>query len=98
MFLAVKLLLYLLFGYHGNSYSYDLYEKWAQVRKHNFKFLAFKTEWKYYFWIEKYQLKCVFDHFSPNYTNKGGICIPNLTTGDLTMKDIDLFQRSNVTA
>ena len=69
MFLSVKFLLYLLFGYHGNSYSYDLYEKWAEMRKHNFKFLAFKTEQKYYFWIRKYQLKCVFDRFSPNFHN-----------------------------
>ena len=30
--------------------------------------------------------------------SKGGICIPNSTTGDLTVNDIDLFQRSNVTA
>ena len=30
--------------------------------------------------------------------NKGGICIPNSTTGDLTVNDVDLFQRSNVTA
>ena len=29
---------------------------------------------------------------------KGGICIPNSTTGDLTVNDVDLFQRSNVTA
>ena len=33
-FLTVKLLLYLLFGYHGNSYSCDLYRKWAQLVKH----------------------------------------------------------------
>ena len=69
MFLAVKLLLYPLFGYHGNSNSYDLYQKWAQVGKYNFKFLAFQTELKYYFWIGKYELKSVFDHFSPNYYN-----------------------------
>ena len=48
----MTLVLYLIFGYHEYSYLYGLYKKkWAQVRKHNFKFLAFKTEWKYYFWI-----------------------------------------------
>ena len=39
------------------------------MRTHNFKFLAFTTEWKYYFWIGKYQLKCVFANFSLNYHN-----------------------------
>ena len=42
-------------------------QKWAQVGKYNF--LAFKTEWKYYFLIGKYELKSVFEHFSPNYYN-----------------------------
>ena len=27
-----------IFGYHGNPYSYDLYEKWAKVGIHDFKF------------------------------------------------------------
>ena len=67
MFLAVKLLLHPLSGYHGTSNSYDLNKNWAQVGKYNFRFLAFKTEWKYYFWIGKYESKRVFDHFSPNY-------------------------------
>ena len=38
-FLAVKLLVYLLFGCHGNSYSYNLNPKWAHIGKHNFKIL-----------------------------------------------------------
>ena len=33
-----------------------------------------------------------------SYRNKGGICILNSMTGDLTVNDVDLFQRSNVTA
>ena len=37
-------------------------------------------------------------HNSCHYRNKGGICIPNSTTGDLTVNDVDLFQHSNVTA
>ena len=28
-----------------------------------FRILAFKSEWKYLFWIRKYVKKCVFDHF-----------------------------------
>ena len=55
MFLDVKLLLYPLFGYHGNSYSYNLYRKWTHVEKHNFRILAFKTELRYYYWIRKYE-------------------------------------------
>ena len=42
-------------------------KKWAQVGKYNLNLLTFKTKWKYYFWIGKYELKCVFDDFSPNY-------------------------------
>ena len=30
--------------------------------------------------------------------NKGGMCIPNSTTDDLMINDVDLFQRSKVTA
>ena len=63
MFLAVKLLLYPLFGYHGNSYAHNLYRKWTQEEKHNFRILAFKREIKYYYWMRKYDEKCVFDHF-----------------------------------
>ena len=33
-FLAAELLLFTLFGYHGNSYSCDLYQKWAQLGNH----------------------------------------------------------------
>ena len=32
------------------------------------------------------------------WINKGGMCIPNSTTDDLTVNDVDLFQRSKVTA
>ena len=38
---------YILYGNHGNSYSYDFYQKWAQVGKDKFRILAFKTESKY---------------------------------------------------
>ena len=61
MFLTVKLLPYDIFGNHGNSYLYNLFEKWAQVGKHNFRIIAFQTEWKYYFWMKKYGKKNVFD-------------------------------------
>ena len=71
MVLGVKLLLCPVFAYHGNSNLCDLYKKkWAQIGKYNFRFLAFKADWKYYFWTGKYQLKKVFDHFSPNYHNQ----------------------------
>ena len=67
--LTVQLLQNLLFGYHGNQYSYNVYRKWAKVEKHIFRVLAFTTEWKYHYWMRKHVYKCVFDHFSPNYHN-----------------------------
>ena len=63
------LLLFLLLGCHGNSNSYDLYRKWTHIGKHNFRILAFKTEWEYYFCIRNYECKCLFNNFSPNYIN-----------------------------
>ena len=35
--------------------------------KDKFRILAFKTEWKYYFWIRRYEQKCVFHKIGPNY-------------------------------
>ena len=69
MFLTVQLLHNLLFGYHGNLYSYNVYRKWAKVEKHIFRVLAFKTEWKYLFLISHGQFppkhRPVIPPFSP---------------------------------
>ena len=42
------------------------YKKWAHIEKHNLMILAFKTEWKYYFWIRNYECICVFNNFPNN--------------------------------
>ena len=38
----------------GQTQLANLYRKWAKVKTHNFRILAFKTEWKYYYWMRKY--------------------------------------------
>ena len=40
-----------------------IFKKWTQFGRHAPTILAFKTDWKLYFWIRKYEEKCASDYF-----------------------------------